>query len=94
MASLGFDVLNFSHELDIATVQSKMPGIALMGNVPPLSVMARGTPEEAESWARDCVRKTGGRRLILSAGGGASPGTLPETIDALSRVAMDTRIDA
>jgi len=88
MSNLGFNVLNFSHELDIATVQAKMPGIVLMGNVPPLSVMARGTREETESWARECVRKTGGQRLILSAGGGASPGTLPEAVDALSHVAM------
>ncbi len=88
MSTLGFDVFNFSHELDIATVQARMSGIALMGNVPPLTVMARGTPKEAEAWAQECIRKTGGRRLILSAGGGASPGTLPETIDALARVAM------
>jgi uroporphyrinogen decarboxylase len=93
MSNLGFDVFNFSHELDIATVQAKMPGIALMGNVPPLSIMARGTPEETESWARECVCKTGGHQLILSAGGGASPGTLPETVDALTRVAMATEIE-
>jgi len=36
MASLGFDVFNFSHTTDIAEVQARMPGIALMGNVPPL----------------------------------------------------------
>jgi uroporphyrinogen-III decarboxylase len=70
-----------------------MPGIALMGNVPPLSIMACGTPEETESWARECVCKTGGHQLILSAGGGASPGTLPETVDALTRVAMATEIE-
>jgi len=92
MSTLGFDVFNFSHEMDIATVQTKMPRIALMGNVPPLKIMAQGTPQETELWARECVRTTGGRRLILSAGGGASPGTLPETIDALARVAMVTKL--
>jgi len=93
LSTLGFDVFNFSHEMDIASVQAKMPGVALMGNVPPMSIMARGTPQETASWAEDCVRKTGGRRLILSAGGGASPGTLPETIDALARVAMTARME-
>jgi hypothetical protein len=88
ISNLGFNVLNFSHDLDIATVQSKMPGIVLMVNVPPLSVMARETREETGSWARECVRKTGGQRLILSAGGGASPGALPEAVDGLSHVAM------
>jgi uroporphyrinogen decarboxylase len=86
MATLGFDVFNFSHELDIAAVQAQMPGLALMGNVPPRDVMARGTPEQVEAWARKCILKTGGRGLILSAGGGVSPGTLPEAIDALVNV--------
>jgi uroporphyrinogen decarboxylase len=57
-----------------------------MGNVPPLDVMARGTPEQVQAWARECIRKTGGRGLILSAGGGVSPGTPPEAIDALVNV--------
>ena len=87
MATLGFDVFNFSHELDMATVQAQLPGIALMGNVPPRDAMARGTPEQVETWARECIRKTGGRGLILSAGGGVSPGTPPEAIDALVNAA-------
>jgi uroporphyrinogen decarboxylase len=86
MSTLGFDVFNFSHELDIATVQAKLPGVALMGNVPPRDVMAFGTPQQVEAWARVCIEKTGGRGLILSAGGGVSPGTSPETIDALVKV--------
>ena len=91
LSTLGFDVFNFSHEMDISAVQAKMPGTVLMGNVPPMNIMVRGTPQEAASWAQECVRKTGGRRLILSAGGGVSPGTLPETIDALARVARASR---
>ncbi|MBI4789959.1 MAG: uroporphyrinogen decarboxylase family protein [Chloroflexi bacterium] len=83
IATLGFDVFNFSHTMDIATVQARMPNIALMGNVPPLDLMVRGTPEQVEQWARECIQKTGGRGLILSAGGGASPGTRAECIDAL-----------
>ncbi len=88
MATLGFDVFNFSHELDIATVQAKMPGIALMGNVPPRDVMARGALEQVRAWARTCVDKTGGRGLILSAGGGVCPGTSPEAIDALVNIEL------
>ncbi len=94
LATLGFNVWNFSHELDIATVQAQMPGIALMGNVPPLAVMTRGTTQEVEGWTRDCVRKTDGRGLILSAGGGVSAGTPPEAIDALIRSAETTRIQS
>lgn len=87
MATLGFDVFNFSHTMDIADVQAKMPGIALMGNVPPLDVMVRGTPGDVAAWAHECVLKTGGRGLILSAGGGVSPGTPPAAIDALVQAA-------
>jgi uroporphyrinogen-III decarboxylase len=85
MSTLGFDVFNFSHRTDIAKVQSEMPDIVLMGNVPPLDLMARGTAEQVEAWARECVQKTGGRNLILSAGGGMSPGAFPESVDALVR---------
>ena len=83
MSTLGMHVFNLSHTLDLATVQAQMPGVTLMGNVPPLELMARGAPEQVEAWARDCIAKTGGRGLILSAGGGVSPGTPPEAIDAL-----------
>lgn len=83
MATLGFEVFNFSHTMDTAAVHRKMPGAAVMGNVPPLDVMVRGTPDDIRAWAHNCVRATGGRRLILSAGGGVSPGTPPEAIDAL-----------
>lgn len=84
-ATLGFDVFNFSHETDIALVQAAMPNIALMGNVPPYTLMAEGTSEQVEQFARECIRKTGGRGLILSAGGGVSPGTPASAIDALVR---------
>lgn len=90
MANLGFDVFNFSHETDIAKVQEAMPDIALMGNVSPYAVMVNGTPQEVEEWARECVRKTNRKNLILSAGGGVSPGTPAEAIDALVKVANET----
>jgi len=89
LPTLGFDVFNFSHEIDIADAQAKMPRVALMGNVPTLNVMVRGTPAQAEAWARECVRKTNGRGLILSAGGGVSPGTPAEAIDAVVRATAD-----
>jgi uroporphyrinogen decarboxylase len=83
MSDLGFDVFNFSHTIDMAEARTAMPDIALMGNVPPLDVMVRGTPEQVTAWAQACIDQTGGRGLILSAGGGVSPGTPPEMIDAL-----------
>ncbi len=87
IAALPFEVWNFSHETDIAAVQAAMPDKTLLGNVPPLQVLAQGTPEQTYLNARACIEKTGGRRLILSAGGGVSGGTTAENIDALVQAA-------
>jgi uroporphyrinogen decarboxylase len=59
-----------------------------MGNVPPLDVGVRGTPEDVMRWARQCLdRGAPGGGMILSFGGGVSPGTSPENIDALLEAA-------
>ncbi len=83
LAELPFEVFNFSHETDISVVRAAMPRHALMGNVPPLSLMAQGQPGEVQAWAEACIEKTGGADFILSAGGGVSPGTPAANIDAL-----------
>jgi uroporphyrinogen-III decarboxylase len=90
-AEANFDVFNFSHKLDIAEVKAKMGHrVALMGNVPPLDVGVRGTPAEVAQSARECLDKGApGGGMILSFGGGVSPGTPPENIDALLEVARD-----
>ena len=87
IGSLDFHVWNFSHLMDMGDVHAAMPKMALMGNVPPMEVMVRGTPDQAEAWARECVRKAGGHGLILSAGGGVNGGTASEMIDAIVRAA-------
>jgi uroporphyrinogen decarboxylase len=93
LAGAGFDVFNFSHEMDIAAVKAVMGGrVALMGNVPPLDVGVRGTPEEVAQAARACLERAApGGGLILSFGGGVSPGTPPENVDALLRAAREWR---
>lgn len=89
----GFDVYNFSHETDITLVKQKLAGkVALMGNVAPLGLGVRGTPEQVYAAATECLDKAApGGGLILSFGGGVSPGTLPENIDALLQAARDWR---
>jgi uroporphyrinogen decarboxylase len=58
-----------------------------MGNVPPLDVGARGQPIDVIRWARTCLEKgASGGGLILSFGGGVSPDTPPDNIDALVQV--------
>ncbi len=85
LATLDFHVWNFSHLMDVGAVQAAMPQKALMGNVPPLDILVRGTPAQAEAWARECIQKTGGRNIIVSAGGGVNGGTSAEMLDALVR---------
>jgi uroporphyrinogen-III decarboxylase len=89
LAEANFDVFNFSHEVDVAELKARMGHrVALMGNVPPLDVGVRGTPADVISRAKDCLDKGApGGGMILSFGGGVSPGTPPENVDALIEAA-------
>jgi len=91
LAEANFDVFNFSHETDIAVAKAAMGHrVALMGNVPPLDLGVRGTPDEVRQAARRCLEKAApGGGLILSFGGGVAPGTPPENIDALLQAARE-----
>ena len=88
MGELHCEVWNFSHETDLALVRRTIRRMALLGNVPPLDTLARGTPEQVEREAWACIEKAGNRcGFILSAGGGASPGMPARNLDALVRAA-------
>jgi uroporphyrinogen decarboxylase len=91
LSEAGFEVFNYSHEMDISTVKEVMGHrVALMGNVAPLDLGVRGTPEEVYTAGLDCLEKAApGGGMILSFGGGVSPGTPPENIDALLQAARD-----
>jgi len=91
LAEANFDVFNFSHTADIAETKAKMGHrVALMGNVAPLDLGARGTPEEVEQAALACLDKAAlGGGMILSFGGGVSPDTPAENVDAMLRAARN-----
>jgi len=75
LIEVGFDVLNWSHKLDIAEVQKRTSGkICLMGNIAPLEIATRGTPPEVKTAVLDLLHKAGRAGVILSVGGGVSPG--------------------
>jgi len=82
---LGIHVLNFTHLQPLSKVRELVgPDICLLGNVPPLDVLTKGTPEQVRESAVECLRRYGSRKgLILSAGGGTSPGTPGANIRAL-----------
>src|SRR3569833_427241 len=71
----GFNMLNWGKQTDIAEVIERVGDrMCLMGNVNPLEVGVRGTPEEAREATLEVLEKGGDRGMILSVGGGTSPG--------------------
>jgi uroporphyrinogen-III decarboxylase len=89
LTEANFDVFNFSHEADIAQVKATMGHrVALMGNVPPLSVGVRESPAVVAEWSKKCLDKAApGGGMILSVGGGVSPDMPAENMDAMLETA-------
>jgi uroporphyrinogen decarboxylase len=86
---LGFEVFHLSHRVPLAQARAALgPDIALMGNVPPLEVMAHGTPQQVAAAAHDCIVQVDGSGLILAPGGGTNAGTPARNIDALVSAAL------
>ena len=80
----GFHVLNWGKQTDIAEVKARVGGrMCLMGNVNPLEIGVRGTPEEVRAATREVLDKSGGEGIILSVGGGTSPGMPRQNILAM-----------
>ena len=58
-------------------------GVLLMGNVNPLEIAVRGTPEEVREATLDVLEGSEGEGVILSVGGGVSPGMPRENVVAM-----------
>ncbi len=85
------DVFNFSHKIPIEKVREMVgENMVLLGNIAPLDTLAKGTPEEVYENARSIIANHPQEKgLILSAGGGVSPGTPEENIRALIRAVKE-----
>ena len=71
----GFNVLNWGKQTDYSEVKDRVGDrMCLMGNVNPLEIGVRGTVEEVRDATLDVLEKSGGENIILSVGGGTSPG--------------------
>jgi MtaA/CmuA family methyltransferase len=80
----GFNVLNWGTKPDVAEVQARVGGrLCLMGNVNPLEPGVRGTPEDVATATLEVLDKTRGQGIILSLGGGVSPGMPGQNIQAM-----------
>jgi uroporphyrinogen-III decarboxylase len=89
LAETNFDVFNFTYQVDIIEAKASMGHrVAMMGNVPPLHVAVRQPPEVVAEFAGACLdRGAPGGGMILSMGGGVSPGTPAESLDAMLEAA-------
>lgn len=90
LESLSVDIFNFTHKFDLGRVRQEVgPQVCLMGNVPPLEVLTQGSREDVFQAAQKCLQVYPSESgLILSAGGGVSPGTPGENIQALVEAAQ------
>ncbi|MCX7885637.1 MAG: uroporphyrinogen decarboxylase family protein [Verrucomicrobiae bacterium] len=83
----GFDVLNWGKQLPVAEAARRIDGrMTLMGNVNPLEIGVRGTPEDVATATREVLHNAGSHPLILSLGGGVSPGMPTANIQAMLAV--------
>lgn len=85
LAELGVNLFNFSYRAELGEAFRQLgPGVAVLGTLPPLDLLTRGKPEEVRDAALALLReKPEGCSLILSAGGGASPGMPGENLAAM-----------
>ena len=91
LEELGINIFNFTHLVNIKEAK-KLVGekVCLMGNIPPLDTLVNGTEEQVKKDVKDCLENySSNKGLLLSAGGGASPGTKKENIAALIKAVKD-----
>lgn len=93
LPELGVNIFNFTHLQDIKLVQDLTQGkICLMGNIPPLDILVNGTENDVEECVREILDKFPSKRgIIISAGGGTSPGTPERNIRALIKSVKNLR---
>jgi uroporphyrinogen-III decarboxylase len=91
LATTGMDVFNFSHTTDLSEARRLLgPDIVLMGNLPPLDLLVRGTPAQVrDATRRELDRLADVGPLLVSPGGGVSPGTPIENLQAMAAVVSE-----
>ncbi len=84
LAEIGVNLFNFSYDHSLPDMRSWVGDqVTLLGNIPPLEVLAKGTPADVRQAVRSVLDGLEDRRrIILSAGGGVPPHVTSENIDA------------
>jgi len=83
-SSIGINLFNPGVQTPLPELRSLSGNhLTILGTIPPLDVLARGTPEEVRNAVRQLLQQTPDRsRLILSCSGGMPPGVKSENIRA------------
>ena len=90
----GFNVLNWGKQIDIADVKKRIGNrMCLMGNVNPLEIGVRGTSDQMYKATIEVLEKSRGEGIILSLGGGVSPGMPRENILAMQKALAEFNAD-
>jgi uroporphyrinogen decarboxylase len=90
LADAGFDVLNWTYKLEFDEVRKRTGGkICLMGNIAPVEIGTRGAPQDVKRAVLDLFRKVGREGIVLSLGGGVSPGMPGANILAMAEAARE-----
>jgi uroporphyrinogen decarboxylase len=93
MAGSGTDVLEIDHFVDIAEACRIVgPSLALWGNLDPVGLLSRGTPEQVKDASfrlLESVRSAGHRRFVLSSGCTLALETPAENLDTMIKAAGD-----
>jgi uroporphyrinogen-III decarboxylase len=88
LSGIGIDVYNFSHEIPLEKAREFLGlDIVLMGNLPPLELLVRGSAEKVRRETKKLLRKIPDLGpVLISPGGGVSPGTPIENLQAMAQI--------
>lgn len=90
LPSTGFNVLNWGKQTDISEVRNKLNDkTCLMGNVNPLEIGVQGSADEMYRATTEVLEKSPQKGMILSLGGGVSPGMPKANIQAMQKALRD-----
>ena len=86
----GFNVLNWGKQTDITKVKDIVGDrMCMLGNVNPLEIGVQGTTDDVYKATIEVLEKSEGEGIILSLGGGVSPGMPGENIRAMQHALND-----
>jgi len=88
----GADFFSLDYKVDLAIAREKLGGkIAFGGQLDPIKVLLEGSPEEIETASEKCITDAGLNGYVLMPGCDVAPKTKIENVQAMIKVAHQTR---